>query len=88
MLIILCVYIGFEDYFLIFFLFLVVGINVFIVGVGGMGLWVVRLVNYMLFQFSQINIKLFVLDNSIDKFLIVLDYNCYDVIYWNEEDYE
>lgn len=49
MLIILCVYIGFEDYFLIFFLFLVVGINVLIVGVGGMGLWVVRLVNYMLF---------------------------------------
>lgn len=50
MLIFLCVYIDCEDYFLMyFFLFLVVGINVFIVGVGGMGLWVVRLVNYMLF---------------------------------------
>lgn len=84
----LCVYIGFEDHLSIFFSFLAAGINVLIVGAGGMGLWAVRLANYMLSQFSQTNIKLFVSDNSIDKLLTALDHNCYDVIHWNEEDHE
>lgn len=64
------------------------GINVLVVGAGGMGLWAVQLANYMLSQFSQTNIKLFVSDNSIDKLLTALDHNCYDVIHWNEEDHE
>mmetsp|Transcript_30075 Transcript_30075/g.47818 ORF Transcript_30075/g.47818 Transcript_30075/m.47818 type:complete len:348 (-) Transcript_30075:666-1709(-) len=64
------------------------GINVLIVGAGGIGLWAVRLANYMLSQFSQTNIKLFVSDNSIDKLLTALDHGCYDVIHWNEEDHE
>ncbi|XP_061177938.1 alcohol dehydrogenase-like isoform X1 [Saccostrea echinata] len=64
------------------------GINVLIVGAGGLGLWAVQLANYMLSQFSQTNIKLFVSDNSIDKLLTALDHGCYDVIHWNEEDHE
>lgn len=83
-----CLYIGFEYHHLILSSLLSAGINVLIVGAGGMGLWAVRLANYMLSQFSQTNIKLFVSDNSIDKLLTALDHGCYDVIHWNEEDHE
>ncbi|XP_021368351.1 cinnamyl alcohol dehydrogenase 8-like isoform X2 [Mizuhopecten yessoensis] len=62
-------------------------VNVLVVGAGGLGLWAVKLAQFLVGPHSN-NIRLFVADNSIDKLLTAQDHGCYDIIHWNEEDHE
>ena len=62
-------------------------VNVLIVGAGGLGLWVLKLAQYMIGE-SNTNIRLFVADNSIDKLINAEDEGCCDIIHWCEEDHE
>ncbi|XP_046339557.1 alcohol dehydrogenase-like isoform X2 [Haliotis cracherodii] len=62
-------------------------VNVLIVGAGGLGLWSLRIAQYIMGPNCS-NVKLFVADNSIDKLLTAQDHECYDIIHWNEEDHE
>ncbi|XP_060062423.1 uncharacterized protein LOC132542987 isoform X1 [Ylistrum balloti] len=62
-------------------------VNVLVVGAGGLGLWAVKLAQFLVGSQSN-NIRLFVADNSIDKLLTAHDHGCYDIIHWNEEDHE
>ncbi|XP_041365170.1 zeta-crystallin-like isoform X2 [Gigantopelta aegis] len=62
-------------------------VNVLIVGAGGLGLWTLKIANYLI-SGNCSEIKLFVADNSIDKLLTAQDHKCYDIIHWNEEDHE
>ena len=62
-------------------------VNVLIVGAGGLGLWTLKIANYLIGGNCS-EIKLFVADNSIDKLLTAQEHNCYDIIHWNEEDHE
>lgn len=62
-------------------------VNVLIVGAGSLGLWTLRLANYLIGQ-TNTNIRLFVADNSIDKLITAQDHECHDIIHWCEEDHE
>ena len=62
-------------------------VNVLIVGAGGLGLWVLKLAQWMIGE-SNSNIRLFVADNSIDKLITAEDEGCCDIIHWCEEDHE
>ncbi|XP_069132836.1 quinone oxidoreductase-like isoform X2 [Argopecten irradians] len=62
-------------------------VNVLVVGAGGLGLWAVKLAQFLVGNMSN-DIRLFVADNSIDKLLTAQDHGCFDIIHWNEEDHE
>ena len=63
-------------------------VNVLIVGAGGLGLWVLKLAQYMIGE-SNSNIRIFIADNSIDKLITAEDEGCCaDIIHWCEEDHE
>lgn len=62
-------------------------VNVLIVGAGSLGLWTLRLANYLIGQENS-NIRLFVADNSIDKLITAQEHDCHDIIHWCEEDHE
>lgn len=62
-------------------------VNVLIVGAGSLGLWTLRLANYLIGSENS-NIRLFVADNSIDKLITAQDHDCHDIIHWCEEDHE
>lgn len=61
--------------------------NVLIVGAGSLGLWTLRLANYLIGG-NNSDIRLFVADNSIDKLITAQDHDCHDIIHWCEEDHE
>lgn len=62
-------------------------VNVLIVGAGSLGLWTIRLANFMIGSQNS-NIRLFVADNSIDKLITAQEHDCHDIIHWCEEDHE
>jgi len=62
-------------------------VNILIVGAGSLGLWTLRLAQYLVGE-NNSNIKLFVADNSIDKLITAQDHDCHDIIHWCEEDHE
>lgn len=62
-------------------------VNVLIVGAGNLGLWTLRLANYLIGNENS-NIRLFVADNSIDKLITAQEHDCHDIIHWCEEDHE
>ncbi|XP_045174241.1 uncharacterized protein LOC123535595 [Mercenaria mercenaria] len=62
-------------------------VNVLVVGAGSLGLWTLRLANYLIGQENS-NIRLFVADNSIDKLITAQEHDCHDIIHWCEEDHE
>lgn len=68
-------------------MFLSACVNVLIVGAGGLGLWTIRLAQYLLGRDCS-NVRIFLADNSIDKLLTAQEHGCYDIVHWNEEDHE
>ncbi|GAB1608119.1 uncharacterized protein LOC115224228 [Argonauta hians] len=62
-------------------------VNVLVVGAGGLGLWTLRMAEYLLGEHNT-NVRVFVADSNIDRLLTAQDHGCYDIIHWNEEDHE
>ncbi|KAL3843287.1 hypothetical protein ACJMK2_021229 [Sinanodonta woodiana] len=62
-------------------------VNVLIVGAGGLGLWSIRLAQFLMGR-NNSAVRIFVADNSIDKLLTAQEHDCFDIIHWCEEDHE
>lgn len=63
-------------------------INVLLVGAGGLGLWTLRLAEYLIGEQNNNTVKIYAADSSIDRLLTAQEHGCYDCIHWNEEDHE
>lgn len=62
-------------------------VNVMVVGGGTLGLWTLKLAQYLLGRDCS-SVRMFVADNSIERLLTAQEHGCADIIYWNEEDHE
>jgi len=62
-------------------------VNVLVVGGGALGLWTLKLSQYLMGRDCS-NVRVMVADNNIERLMVAQDHGCSDIIYWNEEDHE
>ena len=62
-------------------------VNVLVVGGGALGLWTLKLSQYLMGRDCS-NVRVMVADNNIERLMVAQDHGCSDIIFWNEEDHE
>jgi propanol-preferring alcohol dehydrogenase len=62
-------------------------VNVLIVGAGGLALWTLRLCAYHIAATGN-RVRIVVADSSVEKLMIAKAHGCYDVVHWDDSQYE
>lgn len=62
--------------------------NILIVGGGGLGLWTLKMCQYLIGDTCSDRIHITVADVSIEKLMVCKDHGCYDVVHWNDSIHE